>query len=211
MRFVVRIVIGAVLGILALAVMAIFGVRWWIVALTSGLLAPLAFLGTFFLWSADRPDLGYEQVLFDAPNTTFSIIMLVVLAGASFGFTHIHFGGSAAAAIAPTEAAQVALIHIASDAQKQKGAADKGDVKTINAFLLTARAQVAALANVTKTDPALQTATDNLSTGLNELGNCAASPQSDACVSAQVDLGGVLRELTKYVPGAAKAAANVTA
>jgi hypothetical protein len=84
-RFLARVAIGASLGAVVLgALVVFFGARTWALA-TGGLLGPIGFLATFFLWSADRPQDGYEQVLFDRPNIIASIVTLALLVGGGIG------------------------------------------------------------------------------------------------------------------------------
>jgi hypothetical protein len=56
----------------------------WAIAVAA-LLAPIGFLASFFLWTADRPQDGYEQVLFDVPNLLTSLALVGVLVGAGWG------------------------------------------------------------------------------------------------------------------------------
>lgn len=85
MRFVVRVLIGVALSAIALTVFLLtVGPKVWAIA-TGAVLAPIGFLGSFFLWSADRPEEGYEQVLFDRPNSLTSLALVAVLGGAAFG------------------------------------------------------------------------------------------------------------------------------
>jgi thiol:disulfide interchange protein len=94
-RYYVRVALGLALGALAVAALAFLGVRWWIGAIAGALLALAGFLGSFFLWSADRPEEGYEQVLFDGRNNVHALLLVALLAGAAFGGAHLHRGASA--------------------------------------------------------------------------------------------------------------------
>jgi len=85
MRYPVRIAIGAGLGLAAVVGFHFVFARWWVGALIAALLGLVGFLGSFFIWSADRLDEGYEQVLFDLKNNIVSLVLVLVLVGASFG------------------------------------------------------------------------------------------------------------------------------
>ncbi|HET6405262.1 MAG TPA: hypothetical protein VFH78_11495, partial [Candidatus Thermoplasmatota archaeon] len=76
MPYWVRIALGAVLGLAtALALWLLVGTPW-VTATAASLLAAIGFLGSYFIWSADRLDEGYEQVLFDRPNTIVSAVLI---------------------------------------------------------------------------------------------------------------------------------------
>lgn len=92
-----RVVLGFLMGLLALLGLWYFVGISWLTAAVAGLVAPLVFLGSFFLFSADRPDEGYEQVLFDRPNTLLALAMIVLMAGAGVASGHLDVGPSAAA------------------------------------------------------------------------------------------------------------------
>lgn len=99
-----RVVLGALLGLFAVMALWYFVGITWLTAAIGGLVAPLVFLGSFFLFSADRPDEGYEQVLFDKPNTILAVGMIVVFAGlgVASGFVEIDasVGGREMSALA---------------------------------------------------------------------------------------------------------------
>lgn len=87
-RYVVRVVLGVVLGLIAVAALWFFGAAWWVGALVGALLGLVGFLGSFFLWTADRPEEGYEQVLFDLPNNLVSLVLILAFVGAAFAGGH---------------------------------------------------------------------------------------------------------------------------
>lgn len=111
MRYFVRVVLGAVLGLVAVALLGYLGVRWWIGAAAGALLGAIGFLGSFFLWTADRPQEGYEQVLFDMPNNVVSLVLVVVMVGASFGAGALLHRGPSAPSITPEQAASMDGAH----------------------------------------------------------------------------------------------------
>lgn len=115
MRYVVRVVLGAFLGLLAVVSLGWIGLSWWIGATAGALLALAGFLGSFFVWSADRPEEGYEQVLFDLPNNAVAATMIVAFVGLAFAGGHWLGGASApaedaAAALARSQDSQALFI-----------------------------------------------------------------------------------------------------
>jgi hypothetical protein len=105
MKYGLRVGIGVVLGAALAVGLTTWLDKWWIGALAGGLGGPLVFLATFFAWSADRPEEGYEQVLFDRPNTLLSGVMLVAFVGLAFGAGWLL---SPAAGLSPEEQAALA-------------------------------------------------------------------------------------------------------
>ncbi|HVM46145.1 MAG TPA: hypothetical protein VM582_09440, partial [Candidatus Thermoplasmatota archaeon] len=88
MPYWVRISLGVVLGLASAAALWLLVGVAWITALVAALLAAIGFLGSYFIWSADRLDEGYEQVLFDRPNT---IVTLLLIAGFALAGTGTAF------------------------------------------------------------------------------------------------------------------------
>jgi hypothetical protein len=85
MAYWMRIAVGAILGVVALlALWPTLGIAW-VTALVAALLAAIGFLGSYFVVSADRPEEGYEQVLFDKPNTLVAAALVVLFAAAGVG------------------------------------------------------------------------------------------------------------------------------
>jgi len=105
MRYGVRVAIGVVLGLVAIVAFHFFVHTWWVAGLLAALLGLVGFLGSFFLWTADRPEEGYEQVLFDVKNNAVSLVLVVVLVGAAFGVAHVWTPKAPAAPVDPTVAA----------------------------------------------------------------------------------------------------------
>ena len=122
MPYWVRIALGAVLGLAtALALWLLVGTPW-VTATAASLLAAIGFLGSYFIWSADRLDEGYEQVLFDRPNTIVSAVLIATFALAGVG---TGYPGAADAAPLPPDARLEALQHdyrAAADAYAKKEA-----------------------------------------------------------------------------------------
>jgi len=190
MRFGVRILLGAILGLVALVTLWLLGVRTWVVATTAGLLAPIGFLGSFFVWSADRPEAGYEQVLLDAPNTTLSVVMIVLFAGASFGLGFIHFGHGPAA---PDEKSQLQQMALGVQVHVKDFNAGKIKADDVTAYVATTKA---AAKNLTLANAALKDAATGLDKSLDDLAKCAAAGANDgACLDARIDASDVLSKL----------------
>jgi len=95
MPYWMRIVLGTALGLGALYALWRFVGITWITASASALVAAMGFLGSYFLWSADRPEEGYEQVLFDRPNTILSTILILAFAGLGVGSGFLPSGSAA--------------------------------------------------------------------------------------------------------------------
>ncbi|MFA5861653.1 MAG: hypothetical protein WDA16_08155 [Candidatus Thermoplasmatota archaeon] len=87
MRFLARVLLGAFLGLVTLGGLHFAITRWWISGIAGALVGVLGFLLTFFVWTADRPDVGYEQVLFDGANSAVSVILAVILVAGGFGIS----------------------------------------------------------------------------------------------------------------------------
>lgn len=102
-KFVVRIALGATLGLVAVGGLSFAIQKWYLIALVGAVTGVVGFLGSFFIWSADRLDEGYEQVLFDFPNSATSLVLVVILVGAAFGGGQI-LSASAAPQLSPEEA-----------------------------------------------------------------------------------------------------------
>lgn len=106
MKWFVRLAIGVFLGVAAALGMAFFLDGWIVPAAVGALLAVVGFLGSFFVWSADEPPSpanpqGYEQVLFDAPNSIASALLIVGVVALAF---FVRFDAPAG----PSDAAYIA-------------------------------------------------------------------------------------------------------
>jgi len=196
-RYFVRVALGALLGLLAVGALAFFGVRWWIGAVAGALLAAVGFLGSFFLWSADRPEEGYEQVLFDLPNNVVSVALVVVLVGLAFGAPHLLHKGSAAPvdpAIADMNAQHDALTKVYNDLVAAK--LDRAGVDAAKASVAAAKLD---LGNLTASDNSktLLAAANGEGPALDAYVGCGYK----ACQAVQLSLIDVKAALNKYVPG----------
>lgn len=209
MKFGVRVAIGAIIGLaLAVALPLLLG-PWWVGALAGGLIGPLAFLATFFLWSADRLDEGYEQVLFDRPNTLVSVVMLVAFAGLAFGAGFLGAGPSGPspeeqAALAQMEESHAVLERLAGEFTLANEAATKGgDAGDLDADLDEARATRATLQameipeSLLPVKGNLQKAASGLENAFNALQKCAGG-DGTACLDARVAHADAMRGLQLY-------------
>lgn len=197
MPYWVRITIGVVLGVLAAVLLWLFVGITWVTALVAALLAPIGFLGSYFIWSADRlPE--YEQVLFDRPNTIVSLVLIVgfALAGVGTGF----LGGSDAP---PTPADELYAMRA-----EYQGISD-----SIVAKSLEGDAAIAAINDLrAKADPlgvtiealpadedkdALVDAYDYLTTAMTQLKDCAKG-DSGKCLEARISNSEVQTALERY-------------
>jgi hypothetical protein len=175
-RYYARVALGAVLGLAAVGVLWFLGVRWWIGAIAGALLGGMGFLGSFFLWSADRPSEGYEQVLFDGRNNAHALLLLVVLVGASFGGSYLH---RAPAAAPGPDAAALAAMDAGHDNMTRIYNAIQSGNYTSAAAAADAGAQVQAIQAALSAMPAsakgdlLKTAANALQTALDEFKGCS--------------------------------------
>lgn len=211
MQYIVRIALGALLGAVVAVPLAIFvHVLWWAAGF-GALAAAIGFLGSFFVWSADRAptatDPGYEQVLFDRPNTIVSAVLMLVLAGSVVGY------GLVAASSLPPEV-EAALAQVDSDesrltelASQYKVASDDylggkrtGDVVSSD-LVLTLRDARALAAEVkghehpesfAKLDAALAKGVGSLVAAIEALNKCAMGDEP-ACLDARLAYADVVR------------------
>jgi hypothetical protein len=115
MRFLARVLLGVTVGLAAILGLHFVFRAWWIGALVGGLAGALMFLATFFVWTADRPEEGYEQVLFDLPNTVVAVALILVLASAGFAGTLFHGKAAPDPAAATMAAEHGALVKVYDD------------------------------------------------------------------------------------------------
>ena len=209
MRYYTRVGIGFAMG-LALVAATSYWEKWWLVAPIGALVAVVGFLGTFFVWSADRlPE--YEQVLFDGRNVAHALGLVTVLALAGFGtsFWGPHATPRAHPALVARAAQSLALSKIANDLQK---ASD--DFKTGRLSAADAGSKVTGLIADMR---GVQAAVDKLQApagGVEKLGHlkgetkalagaldlslkCIAG-DANACLDARVGLADSKREAALY-------------
>jgi hypothetical protein len=124
MRYAVRVGIGVGLGLAAIVAFHFFVHTWWVAGLLAALLGLIGFLGSFFIWTADRPEEGYEQVLFDMKNNVVSLVLVALLVGGAFGVAHVWAPKAAAAPLDPAVAAMNTqhdkLVSVYNDVQAGK-------------------------------------------------------------------------------------------
>lgn len=211
MQFPVRVVVGVLLGALVAIPLALFvHVLWWAAGF-GALAAAIGFLGSFFLWTADRPatatDPGYEQVLFDRPNTVVSVVLMLVFAGSVVGYGALSPGGlppETAAALAQMEADESRLADLA--AQYQKAAAEHaegartGDL--ISSDLVVVRVEARKLldelraaerpAEFAVMNATLVKGAEALVAALDALNDCVMG-KTEACIDARIAYADVSR------------------
>lgn len=209
MKFGVRVAIGAIIGLALAVALPLLLESWWVGALAGGLLGPLAFLATFFIWSADRLDEGYEQVLFDRPNTTLSALMLVAFVGVAFGAGHLASGPAGPspeeqAALAQMDQEHATLGRLAGEFTVASEARAKGgDPGDLDADLDEARATRAALQAMSVPEPLLevkgnlQKAASGLENAFDALKKCAEGDNA-ACLDARIAHADAVRGLSLY-------------
>lgn len=195
-----RVGLGAVLGATALgACWALVGTPW-ITAAAAALLAPIGFLGSYFLWSADRPEEGYEQVLFDRPNTRVAATMLVAFAllGAGSGLLPAGGGDGRPAAAGELFALRDGYQRI-SDAYATKEADADATVEALNALRMEADAVHDGLEVLADGAPkdALLEAYDHLVQAILALKTCAAGDPAK-CTDARVLNADAAAALDRY-------------
>lgn len=198
-----RILIGIVLGFAAAIALWLFVGIAWLTATLAALLAGLGFLGSFFIWSADRlPE--YEQVLFDRRNSLVAGVLIVAFAAAGFG-TGFLGGSGSLAPLAPIE--RVSFLY--ADYQ---GAADAFTSQTADAEATTARIadlriesdrialELEALPEGEERDN-LVAANDALALAMDALTACAAG-EKPQCMDARFLAADAKSALDKVVPPA---------
>lgn len=192
-----RVAAGAVLGLLALVPLWLFVGIGWLTALAGALAAAIGFLGSYFVVSADRPDEGYEQVLFDKPNTIVAAVLLVgfALAGVGTGF----LGGDEV----PTTADRVHMLRAdyqrAADAFT-KDEANATDTQAAIAALREESDRVALELEALPEDDAraaLIAANDALALAMDALTECTNAVQ-DECMNARLLAADAQAALQRY-------------
>src|ERR1051325_2078121 len=208
MRFLVRVAIGAGLG-LAAAIGLSFVMRWWIVAILAVLLALVGFLGSFFLWSADRPQEGYEQVLFDKPNSIVSGVMAVAFVAAAFGMGWLLEPVDQGPSLPPAEVAAVSSMNAERVKLHDVLVLYLKEPKSskVPEWSKAANESKAAVAKLTVPDrlqpmlTPLKSLSESLSAVLAVQVRCNAG-ESRACVDAQIGRGDLSRLDTEYATAA---------
>lgn len=181
-----RIAIGGVLGVAALVPLWLFVGVSWLTAAAAALLAVVGFLGSFFVFSADRPEEGYEQVLFDKPNTIVTLLLVVVfgLAGVGTGF----LGGASAE---PSTAERVSKMYNVYQNNAIAFSGEELDAANLSTILDELRVESDRLALEIEALPegpereTLATANDALALAMDSLKLCAAGT-SEECLNARL-------------------------
>lgn len=182
----VRIAFGAFLGIATLVALWLLVGRAWLTATVAALLAPIGFLGSYFAFSADRPEEGHEQVLFDKPNTIVSGVMIALFAFAGIGTAFV--GG---AAEEPSTAERVSQLYNVYQNNAIAFTKQELDAEALTAILDELRAESDRLALEIGALPegaargALATVNDALALAIDAMKLCAAGT-GDECVNARL-------------------------
>lgn len=185
MPYWLRIAIGAGLGAAAGIALWLFVGIAWVTATGAALLAAIGFLGSYFVWSADRlPE--YEQVLFDRPNTIVAGVLVVAFALAGVGTGLL--GGDAAP---PTPAESVSILYAryqnGADAFVSKtadGAATTALLDELAAESQRLAPEIAALPD-SSARAALIEANEHLASAIGALKACVAG-ESAKCLDARI-------------------------
>lgn len=203
MSYKVRITIGVVLGLVAAVLLWLFVGVTWATALAGALLAPIGFLGSYFLWSADRPEEGYEQVLFDRPNTVVSSVMLVSFALLGLGTGFLGGGSDAPPTPADDLHAMRAEYVTLSDAIVAKELAGEEATNALNDLRGEADPLYDRIEAMPEGDAktALIDAWDYLTLAMTQLKTCVAGDEAK-CVDARVSASEVQSALARYADAA---------
>jgi hypothetical protein len=189
MAYWMRIALGALLGLGALVGLWLGPGIGWLTAIVASLVALLGFLGSYFVVSADRPSEGYEQVLFDKPNTLVAIVLALTFAGAGFS---TGFLGRSDAPSSVGERATLLYAQYQSDANAYSAAQDKDAAKDAALAQMTTLRGDSDLLNVDiealpegdtqKTD--LMKANDDLAIAIDSMVACIGG-DLEACKAAR--------------------------
>lgn len=198
-----RILIGASLGAVAAAALWLIVGIPWLTAAVAALLAAVGFLGSYFVWSADRlPE--YEQVLFDRPNTIVTGLLVLAFAAAGLGTGLL---ASEPAPLAPGERTQV----LYADYQRTADAfaSKEIDAAALDEAMADLRVESDRLAvdlealpeGEERTD--LVAANDALALAMDSMRACAGGDKAQ-CLDARLLAADAKLALNKVVPPAAE-------
>lgn len=179
-----RISIGAVFGLVAAVCLWLFVGIAWLTAVAAALVAAVGFLGSYFVWSADRlPE--YEQVLFDRPNTLVAAVLVVAFAGLGFGTGYL--GDDAP----PTPADRVHMLYNAYQNNADAFAKQELDAEALVATLDALRVESDRVALELEALPegderdALTAANDALALAMDAMKACAGGTSGE-CMNARL-------------------------
>lgn len=192
-----RIATGVVLGLAALVTLWLFVGLTWLTATVAALIAPLGFLGSYFVVTADRPEEGFEQVLFDRPNTLVSMgmVALFALAGVGTGF----LGGEPAPGPADGLYALRAEYQTIADAYANEESDGPTTIDALNALRERLDPVTRDLEALPDGDAktALIEASDALAQAMVQLKTCAGG-ESAKCVDARISMADAQAALERY-------------
>ena len=199
MPYWIRILIGALLGLAAAVALWLFVGIAWLTATVAALLAAVGFLGSYFIWSADRlPE--YEQVLFDRPNTIVTAVLLVTFAAAGFG---TGFLGGSGGDLTPTD--RVAILYADYQHVADAYTSDEADAETTIAALTDLRVESDRIALEVEALPEgderdnLASANDALALAMDSLKACAGG-ENGQCLDARLFAADAKTALDKVRP-----------
>lgn len=200
MPYWVRILIGAVLGLVAAVALWLFVGIAWLTATVAALLAAVGFLGSYFIWSADRlPE--YEQVLFDRPNVIVTGVLVLALAGAGFGTGFL--GGGSAPELTPAE--RVSALYASYQNSADAFTAKELDADALNETMADLRmesdriaAELEALPEGEERDN-LVIVNDALALAMDSMKACAGGDKAQ-CRDARLSAADAKSTLDKVVP-----------
>ena len=201
MAYWTRILLGALLGAIALGAMWAFVGITWATATVAALLSAVGFLGSYFVWSADRPEDGYEQVLFDRPNTIVAATMIVAFAALGVASGLLPLADEAPPAPGPAEA----VLALQDDYEAIAAAYDAGEKDgdaTIDA-LLSLRDRADKVGQALEALPAgeakdaLVEAYDWIGQAMIQMKECA-SGREEKCEAARVSMDDAEASLRKW-------------
>lgn len=196
MAYWMRIAVGALLGAGALVGLWLGPGIGWLTATVAALAALIGFLGSYFVVSADRPAEGYEQVLFDRPNTLVALALVVVFAGAGFG-TGLLGGDSG-----PDPADNVYALRADYQAASDAWGVDSPAEDTL-ATLETLRTESDLIAGELALLPEgdvrthLEAANDAIAFSIDALKVCAQK-ETRSCIEARINAADAESALQKY-------------
>lgn len=199
MAYWMRIGTGAFLGIAAVVGLWLAVGIVWLTALVAVLVAIVGFLGSFFVVSADRPEEGYEQVLFDRSNMIVTVLFLVLFAGAGIGTGFLGADAAPPDPADPVYALRADYLRTA-DAWSEGADADPDVTLAEVSGLRTESDRVAMELEALADDDArthLAAANDALAFALDALKDCAEQGEH-RCLDARLNAADAESALQRY-------------
>lgn len=200
MPYWLRVAMGAILGLFAAGALWLLVGIPWLTATVAALLAAGGFLGSYFVWSADRlPE--YEQVLFDRPNTIVASVLIVAFAAAGIGTGFL--GAGAPAPMAPED--RVAFLYAdyqhAADAFTKQEADAEATIATMEELRVESdriALELEALPGSEVRDHLVE-ANDMLALAMDSMKACASGEKSQ-CMDARLTAADAKAALERVLP-----------